>query len=126
IPYPGKLRLRGEVAKRDAEVVQQQYESLRRSIFAGVRTEYFQLAYLSKTMAILESDGTLLDQVERAADARYRSGMGSQQDLLQPQLERTKLLREITMRHLDVAKSQARLRQLLGRSQAAPDVEPAG
>ena len=126
IPYPGKLRLRGEVARRDAEAVQQQYESLRRSILSGVKTEYFQLAYLSKTLDILESDGALLDQVERAADARYRSGMGSQQDLLQAQLERTKLLREITMHHLEVAKSQARLKQLVGRSQASPDVEPAG
>ncbi len=125
IPYPGKLRLRGEVAKRDAEAVRQQYESLRQSILAGVKAEYFQLAYLSKTLGILESDGALLDQVERAADARYRSGKGSQQDLLQAQLERTKLLREITMHHLDVAKSQARLKQLVGRSQASPDVEPA-
>lgn len=125
IPYPGKLRLRGEVAKRDAEALQLQYESLRRSVLSGVKTEYFQLAYLSKTMDILASDGELLDQVERAADARYRSGMGSEQDLLQTQLERTKLLREITMRHLDVAKSQARLKQLVGRSQASPDVEPA-
>jgi len=29
IPYPGKLRLRGEVAKKDAEVSQQRYETVR-------------------------------------------------------------------------------------------------
>ena len=111
-PYPGKLRLKGEMAKRDADVVQQQYESVRRSILAGVKSAYFQLAYLSKTLGILESDGELLQQVEKAADARYRSGMGNQQDLLQAQLEQTKLLREITMHHLEVAK-------LAGADQAA-------
>ena len=126
LPYPGKLRLRGEIAKRDAEVVQQQYESLRRSILASVKTEYFQLVYLSRTLTILENDGALLDEVEKAADARYRSGMGSQQDLLQTQLERTKLLREITMRHLDVARSQARIKQLVNRSQTSPDIKPVG
>src|SRR6266481_9018712 len=73
-PYPGKLRLKGEIARRDADVVQQQYESERRSILAGVKSAYFQLAYLSKTLGILESDGELLQQVEKAADARYRSG----------------------------------------------------
>src|SRR6266478_2086805 len=122
-PYPGKLRLKGEMAKRDSDVSQQQYESARRSVLAGVKTAYFQLAYLSKTLGILESDGELLRQVEKAADARYRSGMGNQQDLLRVQLEQTKLLREITMHHLEVAKLQAQLKQLLNRSQSSPDIE---
>jgi cobalt-zinc-cadmium efflux system outer membrane protein len=125
LPYPGKLRLRGEMAKRDADVVQQQYESVRRSVLAGIKAAYFQLSYLSKTLGILESDGGLLQQVEKAADARYRSGMGNQHDLLQAQLERTKLLREITMHHLEVAKMQAQIKQLLNRSQSSPDIEPA-
>ena len=90
-----------------------------------MKTAYFQLAYLSKTLEILESNGQLLQQAEKAADARYRSGMGSQQDLLRAQLEQTKLLREITMHHLEVAKSQAQLKQLLNRSQSSPDIEPA-
>jgi cobalt-zinc-cadmium efflux system outer membrane protein len=123
-PYPGKLRLRGEIAKRDAEVVQQQYESVRRSVVAGVKSAYFQLAYLSKTLGILESDGELLEQIEKAADARYRSGMGNQQDLFQAQLERTKLLREITLHHLEVAKFQAQIKQFLSRTQSSPDIEP--
>src|SRR5713101_8522641 len=123
-PYPGKLRLKGDIAKRDADVVQQQFESVRRSILAGVKSAYFQLAYLSKTLGILESDGELLQQVDNAADARYRSGMGNQHDLLQAQVERTKLLREITMHHLEVAKLQAQIKQLLNRPQSSPDIEP--
>ena len=112
------------MAKRDADVTQQQYESVRRSVLAGVKSVYFQLAYLSKTLTILESDGQLLQQVEKAADARYRSGMGNQQDLLQAQLEQTKLLREITMHHLEVAKAEAQIKQLLSRPQSSPDIEP--
>jgi cobalt-zinc-cadmium efflux system outer membrane protein len=123
-PYPGKLRLKGEIAKRDADVSQQGYEAVRRSVLVDVKAAYFQLAYLSKTLGILESDGQLLQQVEKAGDARYRSGMGNQQDLLRAQLEQTKLLREITMHHLEVAKLQAQLKELLNRSQASPDIEP--
>jgi len=123
-PYPGKLRLKGEIAKRDADVVQEQYESVRRSILAGVKAAYFQLAYLSRTLGILESDRELLQQVEKAADARYRSGMGNQHDLLQAQVERTKLLREITMHHLEVARLQAQIKQLLNRLQTSPDIQP--
>jgi outer membrane protein TolC len=123
-PYPGKLKLKGEIAKGDADVAQQQYESVRRSVLASVKSAYFKLAYLSKTFGILQSDGRLLEQVEKAADARYRSGMGNQQDVLQAQLEQTKLLREITMHHLEVAKAQSQIKQLLNRLQSSPDLEP--
>jgi cobalt-zinc-cadmium efflux system outer membrane protein len=125
IPYPGKLRLKGEIAKRDADVSQQQVESVRRAVLSEIKATYFQLAYLSKTLALLEEDGDLLKQVEQAADARYRSGMGTQQDVLQAQLQKTKLLREIAMHHLQVGKLEAQLKQLLNRSQESPDIETA-
>ena len=125
IPYPGKLRLRGEIAKREAEVSQQQIESVRRAVLAEVKATYFQLAYLSKTLAILQQDGELLKQVEQAADARYRSGMGTQQDILQAQLQRTKLVSKIAMHHLEMGKLEARLKGLLSRAQDSADIEPA-
>jgi outer membrane protein TolC len=124
IPYPGKLRLKGEIAKREADVSQQQVESVRRAVLADLKGTYFQLAYLSKTLTILEQDGELLKQVEQAADARYRSGMGTQQDVLQAQLQKTKLLREIAMHHLQVSKLETQLKQLLDRPQDSPDIEP--
>src|SRR6266852_1102370 len=125
IPYPGKLRLKGEIAKREADVSRQQVESVRRAVLAELKGVYFQLAYLSKTLAILEQDGELLKQVEQAADARYRSGLGTQQDVLQAQLQKTKLVREIAMHHLQVGKLEAQLKQLLNRPQGSPDIEPA-
>jgi cobalt-zinc-cadmium efflux system outer membrane protein len=125
IPYPGKLKLRGEIAKREADVSQQQVESVRRAVLAEVKASYFQLAYLSKTLAILENDGELLKQIAQAADARYRSGMGRQQDVLQAQLQKTKLVREIAMHHLEFGKLQAQLKQFLNRPQDSPDIEPA-
>jgi cobalt-zinc-cadmium efflux system outer membrane protein len=125
IPYPGKLRLKGEIAKREADVSQQQVESVRRAVLAELKAAYFQLAYLSKTLTILEQDGELLKQVEQAADARYRSGKGTQQDVLRAQLQKTKLLREIAMHHLQVGKLEAQLKQLLNRPQESPDIATA-
>src|SRR6267378_6602413 len=125
IPYPGKLRLKGEIAKRDVDVSQQQVETVRRAVLAELKGVYFQLAYLSRTLTILEQDSELLKQVEQAADARYRSRLGTQQDVLQAQLQKTKLLREIAMHHLQVGKLEAQLKQLLNRSQESPDIEPA-
>src|SRR5713226_4572022 len=125
IPYPGKLRLKGEIAKREADVSQQQIETVRRTVLAELKAAYFGLAYLSKTLTILEQDGELLKQAQQAADARYRSGMGTQQDLLQAQLQQTMLLRELAMHHLEVGKLEAQIKQLLNRPQDSPDIEPA-
>jgi outer membrane protein, heavy metal efflux system len=125
-PYPGKLRLHGEIAARDAKVAEQRYEAVRLSVLAGLKAGYFELAYLEKALGILRSDGALLTQVTEAADARYRSGMGSQQDLIQAQLEQTKLLWEITLRRLDADQQQAAVKQLLDRPQSSPDIEPTG
>ncbi len=124
IPYPGKLRLKGEIAKRDAAIASSRADSVSLGVLAEIKTAYYQLAYLSQTLAILNNDRQLLKQVEQAADARYRSGMGNQQDILQAQVQQTKLLRDISMHHLEEGKLQARLKQLVNRSQASPDIEP--
>ena len=125
IPYPGKLRLRGEIAKKDADVIQERYESVRRAILAEVKKTYFQLGYLSERGTILDSDRELLRQIEESAEARYRSGMGNQQEVLQAQLEQTKLLRESTTNQLEIGKIQAAIKQLLNRLQSSPDIETA-
>src|SRR5207244_10906310 len=94
IPYPGKLKLRGEIAKREADVSQQQVESVRRAVLTEGKASYFELAYLSKTLAIVESDWELVKEMEQASEARDRSGMGTQQDVLKANRQQTKLMDE--------------------------------
>jgi len=125
IPYPGKLHLRGEIAKKDGEGAEQRYESVRRSVLAALKQSYFQLGYLAQKSRLLDADRELLRQVEQSAEARYRSGAVNQQDVLQAQLEQTKLLREITTNQLEKDKVQALIKQLLDRSQSSPDIESA-
>jgi cobalt-zinc-cadmium efflux system outer membrane protein len=124
-PYPGKLRLKGEIAQKEADASQQKYESVRRAVLAGVKIAYFQLAYLLKQQKILDEDAELLQQVEQAAESRYRNGLGNQQEVLQAQLERTKLLREINRNQLERGKMQATLKNLLNRSQDSPEISAA-
>jgi outer membrane protein TolC len=121
-PYPGKLRLRRELASKDAEVAQQKVETICRAVLSDLKMAYFRTAFLTKQSAILDGDRALLRQMEQAAEVKYRSGMGNQQEVLQAQLEQTKLLREITANRLEAGKIQAELKQLLGRPQTSPDL----
>jgi cobalt-zinc-cadmium efflux system outer membrane protein len=122
LPYPGKLRLRGEVAEREAMAARENLEAVRRSTVAELKTAYFELAYIQQTLAVLERDRQLLEQMEKIAEARYRVGQGNQQDVLKAQLEKTKLLREITMHHGHMATLQAQLKQILNRPPDSADI----
>src|SRR6516165_10221017 len=121
-PYPGKLRLRRELASKDAEVAEQKVEAMRRAILSDLKMAFFRISFLTKQGVILDGDRVLLRQMEQAAEVKYRSGMGNQQEVLQAQLEQTKLLREITANRLEASKLQAELKQLLGRPQTSPDL----
>ena len=124
LPYPGKLRLRGEIAQHDAAAERERFGAVRRSVVEQLKTAYFKLAYEHQELQILDRDGKLLDQVAKIADARYRVGQGNQQDVLKAQLEQTKLLRETAMHHQEHASLQAQLKQLLNRSPSQPDITP--
>jgi len=121
-PFPGKLRLRGEIAERDAASAQQRVETVRRSIVEQLKAAYFRLAYIQQTLAILERDDKLLEQVAKIVEARYRLGQGNQQEVLKAQLERTKLMREIEMHHQVMGSLEAQIKQTLNRPPDSPDL----
>ncbi|MGI8959021.1 MAG: TolC family protein [Bryobacteraceae bacterium] len=122
LPYPGKLRLKGRVAEREADTEHAQADALRASVAEQVKTTYFHLAYLQQTLTFLEHSGTTLKQLADSELSRYRVGQGSQADVLKAQLEHTKLVREITMHHEEMAQVEADLKLLLHRSQESPNI----
>jgi outer membrane protein TolC len=122
LPYPGKLRLRGEVAARDADTKQTEVEVTKIGIADAVKADYLQLAYLQQTLGILRQNESVLDQLIQAATVHYQVGQGMQQDVLQAQVNRTKLVKEITMHHQTVGQVQAHLKGLLSRDQGSPDI----
>jgi cobalt-zinc-cadmium efflux system outer membrane protein len=123
-PYPGKLRLRGEAARRQAAASGDQSEAVRRKVIERLKADYYRLAYYSKTLAILRRDETLLAQIEKIAESHYRVGQGNQQDVLKAQLERTRILQQIVHHHEHMGLLEARIKQLLNRPPDSPDITP--
>jgi len=122
LPYPGKLRLKGEAADRAADVQRAQIAVAQSSVEDEIKAAYLRLAYLQQTLKLLESSRNTVGQVIESEFARYRTGAGSQADVLKAQLERTRLLREITMSQQQIAQIQADLKRLLHRPQDSPDI----
>ncbi|HLY60560.1 MAG TPA: TolC family protein [Terriglobia bacterium] len=122
LPYPGKLKLKGEAAQREASGAEKRYESVLRSAVEQLKAAYFRLAYLQKTLSVLDRDGELLDQIEKIAEAHYRVGQGSQAEVLKAQLQQTQLLREIAMHHQEMWTQEAQLKQILNRPPDSEDL----
>jgi cobalt-zinc-cadmium efflux system outer membrane protein len=122
LPYPGKLRARGTVADRDADTKQAEVEVTKISIANAVKADYIQLGYLQQTLGILRLNESVLDQLIQDATAHYQVGRGMQQDVLQAQVNRTRIVKEISMHHLQMGEIQAHLKGLLSRDQGSPDI----
>lgn len=124
IPYPGKLRLKSELANREANIQEAQTGLLRSSIIEQVKLLYLRLSYLQATLSILhQNDGVLKSLIESSL-SRYSLGLVSQSDVLKAQIEHTKILRQLTMHHQEKGQTQAELKELLHRPQTSPDIVP--
>ena len=122
LPYPGKRQLRANVAEHDADSIEAQTDSVRRTVVGNLKMVYFRLAYIQQTLGVLERSDALLNQVQEAAEARYRVGQGNQQDVLKAQLQHTKILQEIAHHHQEEGLLEAQIKQVLGRPQESAEI----
>jgi outer membrane protein TolC len=95
---------------------------VRTKVAEQIKTDYVRLAYLQETLASLNTSRSTLTQVIDTELARYSAGQSSQAEILKAQLDRTQLIREITMYREEVAKVQADLKSALNRNQDPPDL----
>jgi outer membrane protein TolC len=122
IPYPGKRQLRAHVADYEADSMEAQTNSTRRTVVGNLKMVYFRLAYIQQTLGVLQRSDGLLTQVQEASEARYRVGQGNQQDVLKAQLQHTKILQEIAHHHQEEGLLEAQIKQVLGRPQESADI----
>ena len=122
IPYPGKRQLRAHVADYEANSMEAQTDSTRRTVVGNLKMVYFRLAYIQQTLGVLQRSDGLWTQLQEASEARYRVGQGNQQDVLKAQLQHTKILQEIAHHHQEEGLLEAQIKQALGRPQESADI----
>jgi cobalt-zinc-cadmium efflux system outer membrane protein len=97
IPYPGKTRLRTEIAGKEADAEFLTYEAVRRRVTAEVKQAYFDLYFTDRAIATLHKDRALLEKFEKITEIRYSVGKTAQQDILKAQVELSKLTERQTL-----------------------------
>ncbi len=119
-PYPGKLKLQGEIASKEAEAARADYESVRRRVTADIKAAYYDYFYFDKAIQTTTKNKELLEKLSQIAEAQYRVGKGMQQDVLRSQVEISLLVEKLTVLEQQRATAQARINTFLLRSPESP------
>ena len=128
-PYPGKLKLQGAIASENADAAQADYEVVRRRVTAEVKAAFYEYFYFDKAIQTTTRNKDLLEKLSKIAEAQYRVGKATQQDVLRSQVEISLLLEKLTVLEQQKATAQARINVYLLRAPESPlppaaDVEP--
>ncbi|HXF05658.1 MAG TPA: TolC family protein [Blastocatellia bacterium] len=120
IPFPGKLSLQSKVAWADAQAELWDYELVRRRVIAELKTAYYDLYFVEKSLESVGKTKDLLQQVLKIAEARYQVGKAAQQDVLKAQTEISILLERLAVLERQRATTVARINSILYRPPDTP------
>ncbi|MGH9465550.1 MAG: TolC family protein [Thermoanaerobaculia bacterium] len=127
LPYPGKRRLRGDLAAAEAEASRQDVESLRLELAMRASLLFDDYYQVHRALAINAEHVALLEDFQRVATARYAAGLAAQQDPLQAEVELAHLLHDGVIlgseREIVVAEINALLHRTPGASLPPPPAE---
>jgi cobalt-zinc-cadmium efflux system outer membrane protein len=120
IPFPGKLGLKGDIARKELEVVREEYEEKKNSIVMQVETTYRNLLFTEKSLDITRENRDLLRDFVKITETKYAVGEGIQQDVLKAQVELSKMIDLLITLEQKRESIAARLNMLLDRPISAP------
>ena len=119
-PFPGKLKLRGEVASRQAGRFEQEHNATKLRVVARLKESYYNLHFVHEAIEIVERNKLLLIQFEKTAKARYAVAKASQQDVFRAQVEISRVLDRLAVLEQQKESLHAAINRILNRPPADP------
>lgn len=113
LPYPGKLRLKGEIAGKAYERGKEVANAVVQGVFKDIKTAYFELYALRKSIGILLDEKALLGQAAELTETKYSVGNGLLSDVLKARVEISRIDEMITPMTEMVGSLEARINLLL-------------
>lgn len=115
LPFPGKLRLRGEAALAEAEAASHDFAAVRLRL-ATMASLLFDDYYLAaRSLEINAEHVMLLEEFKRIATTRYEAGEASQQDPIQAEVQLTHALHREVVFETTLGVAAEQLNALLHR-----------
>jgi cobalt-zinc-cadmium efflux system outer membrane protein len=120
IPFPGKLALREKIAEQEALAAADSVDEARLRLVREVKQSWWRLFYYDRALNVLDEAQHFFQQLIDIAQAKYKVGKGTQQDVLLAQLELSRL-KEEKLELVSLSHGQnARINALLDRAAETP------
>ncbi|HEX9666380.1 MAG TPA: TolC family protein [Thermodesulfobacteriota bacterium] len=119
-PFPGKLSLREQTAKEEAEAQEKMYETDLRRVIADLKEAYYIWFLVHKSIEIIAKNKDILEKFEQIAEAKYAVGDGIQQDVLKAQVEVSRFIEQLDLLNEQKGMVEARIRSILNRPPDSP------
>lgn len=120
IPGRGKRDARVAVVEKDIALAGADVTIRARQVVNEIKQAYSSLFIARKATELHLASVDVLREIADAAQARYAAGRGSQQDLLKPVVELSKLHSDVIMHDQEAGLAIARLNVLLNRAPEMP------
>jgi cobalt-zinc-cadmium efflux system outer membrane protein len=114
-PWFGKLDLRSQQAALKAIRQQAMLDAKRLQLAKQIAVAYYELGFIAKSIETNQRLTEIVNQLLQVAETRYATGRGLQQDVLQAQVELSKLLDEKIMLDKRRRTVTDRINELLNR-----------
>jgi cobalt-zinc-cadmium efflux system outer membrane protein len=115
LPYPGKLKLRGEIASKEAEAAFQQYQAVQLGVISRLKQAYYRLQYTYAAADLLIRNRDLLNTLVSVTEVRYSVGKAAQQDVLKAQTQVSILETRLVKLEQQRISSEAEINSVLNR-----------
>ena len=115
LPYPGKRRLREEVAEQDAEATGHRYQETVNRTVRNVSVAYYALALNATATRLTLRNRDTLQQLLRIAQAKYEVGQGNQADVLKGELQLSRMSDDLIRLARERKEAAGELDAALGR-----------
>jgi outer membrane protein TolC len=117
VPAPGKRKLRGEIADKEASAAFDEYLATRLQVVSQLKRAYHELHHAVAAIGFVDRDRELLENILRISEARYAAGRGAQQDILRAQTQLAIFAAERVRYEQERAATQIEIDALLNRPQ---------
>jgi len=120
LPFPGKLRLKGEAALGEAEAAAHDFEAVRLRLAAMASMLFDDYYVAARTLELNGEHIALLESFQKIATARYEAGQAAQQDPIQAEVELSHALHDKILFGTGMRVVVEQINALLHRAPSAP------
>jgi outer membrane protein TolC len=124
VPFPGKLKLKADMASKEAQAEFQQYQAVQLAVISRLKQAYFRLRYSYAATGLLVRYRDLLEKLLKVTEDRYSVGRAAQQDVFKAQTQTSILETRLVKLDQEQRSRRAEINSILNRAVGTPVGRP--